>query len=68
MLRLQAPSVGAKHGDGITYAGQTFDGSSDGKPRGERAPEAVPAASATSAAVCFDFSLPPLSAAMLVVG
>ena len=46
---------------GVSFAGQTFDGSVDGLPVGEQRTEAVPLVGGT-----FSFLLPPRSAALLV--
>lgn len=63
LVRLTAPSYKSKLGDGITYAGWSFDSSTDGNPTTPRKEESVSADSSG----CFTVSLPPLSAAMLLV-
>jgi hypothetical protein len=61
--RLAAPAVTSKVGDGIRWAGQTFDGTPDGRPVGQRQWETLQADSKS----CFTVSMPPLSAAMLEI-
>ena len=61
VVRLVAP--GASATSGITLAGQTFDGSTDGAPLGARQVEPL---SANPGGV-YTVSMQPLSAAMLVV-
>jgi hypothetical protein len=66
IVRLSAPSPSAK--SGIKLAGQTFDGTVDGKPRGQRTVESVEGkAGGDRKMVAYEVTLPPLSAAMLVV-
>jgi len=65
---LSAPSVTTTWEGGISYAGQTFNTSRDGKPSGDRSAQAVQAQpSANATEECFNFELPPLAAALLVV-
>merc|ERR1711879_765673 len=64
--RLSSPALTSKFGDGISWSGQTFDGSIDGKPRGLRREENV-AAEKSGDSTCFLVDLDPLSAAMLHV-
>ena len=59
LARLAAPSVRARYG--VSFAGQTFDGSADGLPVGQRVTEAVP----VQAGGGMVFVLPPASAALL---
>lgn len=68
---LSAPKGAAsKAGDGVTWAGQTFDGTQDGTPMGTRSTTAIHANAAPGpfGEACFDLSMPPLSAAMLSIG
>ena len=51
---------------GITLAGQTFDGTSDGTPSGRRAVEKVEG-KVVDGKLTYAVQLPPLSAAMLVL-
>lgn len=60
LLLLTAPSLASK--SGVRWARQSFDGSTDGSPRGVRAAESVEGAGGRWA-----FALPQLSAAILVV-
>ena len=64
IVRLSAGSAAAK--TGITLAGQTFDGTSDGTPSGRRAVEKVEG-KVVDGKLTYAVQLPPLSAAMLVV-
>ena len=64
IVRLSAGSAAAK--TGITLAGQTFDGTSDGSPSGRRAVEKVEG-KVVDGKLTYAVQLPPLSAAMLVV-
>ena len=68
---LSAPKgASSKAGDGITWAGQTFDNTPDGTPQGTRSVTAIarnPPAAGASGQVCFDVAMPALSAAMLHV-
>jgi Glycosyl hydrolase family 79 C-terminal beta domain len=41
LIRLTAPSITAKYGDGVKLAGQTFDNATDGLPKGVRVTETV---------------------------
>ena len=68
LLRLTAPAVSTKAGGGIAYAGQTFDGSTDGRWRGARTPDSVAPAddASTATTTCYRFVLPRLSAVLLV--
>ena len=59
LARLAAPSALSRYG--VSFAGQTFDGSSDGAPVGQRVTEAVP----VQAGGALEFFLPPASAALL---
>jgi hypothetical protein len=59
LLRLLAPNVTTTFG--VSWGGQTFDGSAAGLPLGPRAVEAVPAVNGNA----FAFALPPASAALL---
>ncbi|MBC8122011.1 MAG: hypothetical protein H7Y22_09265, partial [Gemmatimonadaceae bacterium] len=61
LTRLSASSVSAK--TGLTLAGQTFDGTTDGKPKGSYTSTSVSSSNGT-----YVFSLPKGSAAMLTVG
>ena len=65
IVRLSAPGPKAKKD--IKLAGQTFDGTTDGTPRGHRTVEAV-TGKVQGGKTVFEVKLPPLSAAMLVVG
>jgi hypothetical protein len=58
---LVSPNFNVSATYGLTYAGQIFDGSMDGKPLGLRTPMQVPA----SAEGSFTFELPPASVALL---
>lgn len=62
LVRLTAPSVGAKYGDGVRYANQTFDNSPSGRPVGARVVETLALADD-----CYTFQLPPLSAVLVTV-
>jgi hypothetical protein len=62
LLWLHAPSPHSR--DGVTLAGQTFDGSTDGRPMGTKVTQLI--TRATSEA-CFSFEIPPGSAVILVV-
>lgn len=66
VVRLSASSPSAK--SGIKLAGQTFDGTTDGKPRGRRTVESVKGKAGGDKQMVYQVTLPPLSAAMLVVG
>jgi len=59
LLRLLAPNVTATFG--VTWGGQTFDGSTTGFPLGTQVVESVPSVNGDS----FSFSLSPASAALL---
>ena len=63
---LLAPSVTTTWEGAITYAGQTFNTSADGKPSGTRKTLTVHG-QIQQGEECFAFELPPLSAALLVV-
>ena len=68
LIRLEAPSLTAKHHEQILLAGQTWSGSVDGAPSGHRHEVAVSGAlDASGDQECFHFTLPPLSAALLTV-
>ena len=58
LQRLLAPSVSSPYG--VSWGGQTFDGSAAGLPVGPRVVEAVPVTNGG-----FTFALPPASAALL---
>lgn len=60
LYRMQPASGGVFAKVGISFAGQTFDGSQDGLPLGTRTPEAVPANGGT-----FSFTVPQASIAIL---
>ena len=62
LLRLLAAGNNATARFGVSFAGQTFDGSTDGLPLGERVAESVPLVGGRYA-----FSLPPRSAAILEI-
>ena len=62
LLRLVVAGNDATAKAGISFANQTFDGSADGTPQGQRAAESVPLVGGK-----FAFSLPPRSAAILEV-
>eukprot|EP00041_Stephanoeca_diplocostata_P032817 m.1063047 g.1063047 ORF g.1063047 m.1063047 type:complete len:173 (-) comp24215_c0_seq62:1166-1684(-) len=56
----------AKHG--LNFAGQTFDGTTDGRPRGARVESPVTGHQTPDGThTCYDVTLPSLSAAMLIV-
>ena len=59
LLRLLAPNVTSP--TGVSWGGQTFDGSADGLPLGPQVAETVPAVGGST----FFFTLPPASAALL---
>jgi len=61
LFRLVVAGNDATAKTGVSFAGQTFDGSADGLPLGEQRTEAVPLVGGI-----FSFSLPPRSAALLV--
>ena len=61
LLRLEAAGNATARA-GVTFAGQTFDGSADGRPLGTRVAESVPLAGGAYA-----FALPPRSAAVLEI-
>lgn len=63
VVRLLGPSLTAKLGDGITWKGQTFDGSKDGLPKGAVHEESVSRGSSS----CYEVTLPGMSAAILRV-
>jgi len=63
LSRLVAPRNDAFATAGITFAGQTWDGTTTGAPSGERVTEAVPPA----ADGAYAFDVPPGSVAVLVV-
>ena len=63
---LLAPSVTTTWEGAITYAGQTFNTSADGKPSGTRKTLTVHG-QIQQGEECFAFELPPLSAALMVV-
>ena len=71
LARLLTPNGAAtKVGDGMTWAGQTFDNTTDGTALGLRSVSIIasnPRNESTGGQVCFDVSLPPLTAAMLTV-
>jgi Glycosyl hydrolase family 79 C-terminal beta domain len=60
LSRLTAPMLSAK--TGLSFEGQTFDGSTDGKPVGTRTRNTV-----TPSGTSYAFGLPPQSAATLVI-
>ena len=62
LLRLVVAGNDASAKAGVSFAGQTFDGSEDGTPRGQRVAESVPLVGGRYA-----FSLPPRSAAILEI-
>jgi hypothetical protein len=61
LFRLVVAGNDASAKSGVSFAGQTFDGSVDGFPVGVQRTEAVPLVGGA-----FSFSLPPRSAALLV--
>lgn len=65
IVRLAAPNPTAK--TGIKLAGQTFDGTVDGSPRGARVVEPVKSATGRGGKTVYEVKLPAHSAAMLVV-
>lgn len=60
LVRLVAPGNDVLAKNGITFAGQTFDGSINGEPVGTHVEESVPVVGGS-----YVFSLPPLSVAIL---
>ena len=66
VFALTAPSVNSTSSDEVTYAGQTFKGSLDGKPVGGRVHSSV-TGEVRGGQMCFDCTLHPLSAALVVV-
>jgi hypothetical protein len=62
LLRLVAAGNDAGAKSGVSFAGQTFDGSADGLPLGQRVAESVPRVGGS-----YSFTLPPRSAAILEV-
>jgi hypothetical protein len=57
-----------KVGDGMTWAGQSFDGTTDGAASGVRSVRTITSyPSPSGAQVCFDVSVLPLSAVLLTV-
>ena len=66
MLTLTAPSAGSTYQDHITFGGQTFSSSTDGKPVGDR--HATPVQGyVRDGHECYDLDLPPVSAVLLVI-
>ena len=64
---LTAPApAGAGAKTGISFGGVTFDGSTDGLPRGVAKPQPVPRQSVGGKA-CYDLVVPPLSAGLLTL-
>ena len=63
LIRLMAPSIDSEYG--VTLAGQTYDGSKDGKPIGEWMDEVVTGTMTASGQVQFQFVVQPLSAVLL---
>ena len=61
IARLRAPSLDAR--TGVSLGGSTFDGSTDGRPRGDAGSERVDPAGGT-----YRLSVPPASAALLTLG
>ena len=61
LKRLTGPSLDALQG--ITFAGQTFDGTLDGQPVGLRIEETIPMADGV-----MHLSVPPVSAVLVIVG
>ena len=57
---------GASAKTGVQFAGQTFDGSEDGRPQGARAPQPVPGQT-VDGRTCFALTVPPLSAGLLTL-
>lgn len=66
VFALAAPSVNSTITDKVVYAGQTFQGSKDGKPIGDRVHVSI-AGEVRDEQMCFSYKLPPLSAALVVV-
>ena len=67
MLTLAAPSIGSTYQDHITFGGQTFTSSTDGKPVGDR--HSIPVKGYIRDGMeCYDLDLPPVSAVLLVIG
>jgi hypothetical protein len=69
LVRLSAPSVTSLYREQIELAGQTWRASTDGRPSGQRTPERLQSFAGPGGddSECWQFALPPLSAAMLVV-
>ncbi|KAJ9468351.1 hypothetical protein DIPPA_30015 [Diplonema papillatum] len=61
-VRIEAPSLRSKFGEGVTIGGLSFDGSTDGVLRGT--PHAFPLA-ANATTHCFKLDMPPMSAAIV---
>lgn len=62
LMRLLADGNNATATNGVTWNGQTFDGSADGLPVGDKTPETVAQDNGS-----FAFSMPPRSVALLVI-
>lgn len=60
-------AAGASATSGVQWAGLTWDGTSDGNPSGTREAEPVGKKTGSDGVVCFEFSLSPLTAALLFV-
>jgi hypothetical protein len=66
VFALTAPSINSNATEGVKYAGQTFQGSKDGNPIGDRVHVSV-TGDVRGGQMCFDCMLQPLSAALVVV-
>jgi hypothetical protein len=66
VFSLTAPSVNSTGINKVIYAGQTFQGSHDGRPIGDRAHVSI-AGEVRDGQMCFNCRLSPLSAALVVV-
>ena len=66
LLRLAPKANGLHAVDGIAYAGQTLDGTPDGRVMGQRIPERINS-TCQQGSETFAFELAPASAALLIV-
>ena len=66
LLRLAPKANGLHAVDAITYAGQTLDGTPDGRVMGQRIPERINS-TCQQGSETFAFELAPASAALLIV-
>eukprot|EP01064_Diplonema_japonicum_P030699 TRINITY_DN528_c11_g1_i1.p1 TRINITY_DN528_c11_g1~~TRINITY_DN528_c11_g1_i1.p1 ORF type:complete len:566 (+),score=112.48 TRINITY_DN528_c11_g1_i1:62-1759(+) len=62
LFRISAPSPHSTYGQGLSYGGQTFDGTTNGVIKGNRTTEPVPIDSG-----CYQAVVPPMSAAIVTI-